>query len=57
MPIEQSQPGSKGFFSGFMPVKDQMGVFTIWVNDTNPIWFYCSQAKHCQAGMVGVINP
>jgi len=57
-PIEQSQPGSKiGFFSGFMPVKDTMGTFTIWVADSNPIWFYCSQGKHCQDGMVGVINP
>jgi len=58
IPIEQSQPGSKvGFFSGFMPVKDKMGTFTIWVADKNPIWFYCSQGKHCQGGMVGVINP
>lgn len=31
-------------------------VFTIAINDTKPIWFYCSQAKHCQSGMVGVIN-
>ncbi|KAI9779514.1 MAG: hypothetical protein M1839_007322 [Geoglossum umbratile] len=58
VPIEQSQPGSKvGFFSGFMPVTDTMGVFTIRVADKNPIWFYCSQAKHCQSGMAGVINP
>jgi hypothetical protein len=21
------------------------------------MWFYCTQAKHCQDGMVGVINP
>jgi len=32
-------------------------VFVVTVNDTNPIWFYCAQIGHCQAGMVGVINP
>jgi len=34
-----------------------MPTFTIEVNDTKPIWFYCSQGKHCQSGMVGAINP
>ncbi|KAH0538438.1 hypothetical protein FGG08_004986 [Glutinoglossum americanum] len=56
VPIEQSTPGSHGFFSGFMPIQQSLGIFTIMVNDTKPIWFYCSQAKHCQNGMVGVIN-
>jgi hypothetical protein len=27
------------------------------VNDTAPIFFYCSQGRHCQQGFVGVINP
>lgn len=31
--------------------------YTIPVRDTNPVWFYCSQARHCQSGMVGAINP
>jgi len=31
--------------------------FQITINDTNPIWFYCAIPTHCQAGMVGVINP
>jgi len=31
--------------------------FTVEVNSTDPIWFYCAQVGHCQAGMVGVINP
>lgn len=46
------------FFSGFMPT-NQSGelLYTIEVQDTKAQWFYCSQAKHCQAGMVGVINP
>lgn len=32
-------------------------VFTLTINDTNPIWLYCAQVGHCQAGMVAVINP
>lgn len=42
-----------------MPVSansTEMPSFTIPVTDTKPIWFYCSQGKHCQSGMVGVIN-
>jgi hypothetical protein len=37
----------------------QPTVFSVTVNDTKPIFFYCSQtvATHCQAGMVGVVNP
>lgn len=34
-----------------------MPVFTVLVKDTKPVWFYCATAKHCQAGMSGVINP
>jgi hypothetical protein len=28
----------------------------VTVNDTQPIWFYCSRASHCASGMVGVVN-
>jgi hypothetical protein len=35
----------------------QKNVFTVMVNSTDPIWFYCGQVGHCQGGMVGVINP
>ncbi|MCJ1342086.1 hypothetical protein MMC31_000266 [Peltigera leucophlebia] len=55
-----SKPDQTGFFSGFMPVKadaTELPAYTIKINDTKPIWYYCSQAKHCQGGMVGVINP
>ena len=48
-----------GFFTGFMPVAADdttMPTYSIPINDTKPIWFYCSQGKHCQARMVGVIN-
>jgi len=50
------------FFSGFMPTNATAAAtkniltYTIRVPDTKPIWFYCSQAKHCQGGMVGAIN-
>lgn len=49
-----------GVFSGYMPVAAdaQMApTWTIRVNDTKPMWLYCSQAKHCQGGMVMVVNP
>ncbi|MCJ1356616.1 MAG: hypothetical protein MMC33_006611 [Icmadophila ericetorum] len=59
VPIQNIMPSTMGFFSGFMPTAfgEAQPVFTVMVNDTSPIWFYCSQAKHCQKGMVGVINP
>ncbi|KAK7517865.1 uncharacterized protein IWZ02DRAFT_374296 [Phyllosticta citriasiana] len=49
------------FFSGFMPTSVAAGnsilAFTIKITDDRPRWFYCSQGKHCQKGMVGAINP
>jgi plastocyanin len=48
-----------GVFSGFMPVAAtdmSIPTYTILINNTNPMWIYCSQAKHCQAGMSMVIN-
>lgn len=52
------EPLAGGFFSGFVPTSsgESMTTFMITVNDTKPIWFYCSQASHCQSGMVGAIN-
>lgn len=52
--------GTSGFFSGFMPVSSTdkyMPTFTILVDGTAPIWYYCATGKHCQNGMSGVINP
>ncbi|KAF7133704.1 hypothetical protein CNMCM5793_005002 [Aspergillus hiratsukae] len=53
-PLSQSS-----FFSGFVPATngESSEVFTLTVNDTNPLWYYCGQIGHCEAGMVGVINP
>lgn len=53
------QPIEHGIFSGFMPVaatSDTTPTFTIQINSTTPLWIYCSQGKHCEAGMVMVIN-
>ncbi|KAI1460914.1 hypothetical protein F4805DRAFT_349809 [Annulohypoxylon moriforme] len=50
-----------GIFSGYQPVaaSQAMGMiptYTVMVSAKTPLWFYCSQAKHCQAGMVMVVN-
>lgn len=55
-------PMNNGFWSGFVPTSSQEKVanwtFTYEVkNASAPVWFYCTQGQHCQAGMVGVINP
>ncbi|KAI1079097.1 hypothetical protein F5B20DRAFT_544942 [Whalleya microplaca] len=49
-------------FSGFTP-NDSPDIaapttFTITINDTKPLWFYCPQTNgnHCQNGMVHAIN-
>lgn len=47
--------GDSAFYSGF--VKPGGEPFTVTVNSTHPMWFYCTAVGHCQAGMVGVINP
>jgi plastocyanin len=48
-----------GFWSGVLQTTsgENQNVFSVVVNDTNPIWFYCAVPQHCQAGMAGVINP
>ncbi|KAK6501289.1 hypothetical protein TWF481_009130 [Arthrobotrys musiformis] len=53
-PLEQG-----GFYSGFHSVRGtaKSPTFSIKVEDSNPIWYYCTVGKHCQGGMVGVINP
>jgi len=48
-----------GVFSGFMPVAatdTSIPTYTILINNTNPMWIYCAQGKHCQSGMSMVIN-
>ncbi|KAF3008237.1 hypothetical protein E8E15_001125 [Penicillium rubens] len=50
-------PGDKVEFHFYPGGPHSNTVFTLTVNDTNPIWLYCAQVGHCQAGMVAVINP
>ncbi len=47
------------FFSGGIKTAsgENANTFTITVNSTAPIWFYCGFPSHCEAGMAGVINP
>jgi len=50
-----------GFHSGFVPAaasaaQGMFPTYTIMINDTKPIWLYCAQGKHCENGMVMVIN-
>ena len=47
-----------GFASGNMVTSSGMNanVFTITINDTSPIYFYCGAPTHCQNGMTGAIN-
>ncbi|CAG8983308.1 hypothetical protein HYALB_00007436 [Hymenoscyphus albidus] len=35
----------------------QNTTFSVTIENSYPIWFYCSVKQHCQHGMVGVINP
>jgi len=51
-------PNTGAFFSGYIPGDDSGDTaFVVNVTSTDPIWFYCSLKKHCQNGMVGVVNP
>lgn len=50
-----------GIDSGYQPVDESMpdgvvSTYTVWVNDTKPLWFYCAQGTHCQGGMAMAIN-
>jgi plastocyanin len=54
------QAMSGGVDSGFQPVAanaSSVPSFSVTVNSTAPIWFYCKQTGHCQQGMVFAINP
>jgi plastocyanin len=56
------EPLANGAWSGFVPTTSSSDAaetaFMMNVtNATAPIWLYCSQGKHCQSGMVAVVNP
>lgn len=53
-------PLAGGFDSGYQPSDDAgpnfpTSSFTV-TNASAPVWFYCKQGNHCQAGMVFAIN-
>jgi len=50
---------ASAFFSGGFSATtgEAPNVFTLTINDTTPLWFYCGVPGHCEAGMAGVINP
>lgn len=48
-----------GIHSGSMPVKagdEVVPTYTVAVKDDKPMWLYCATGKHCQGGMVMVVN-
>ena len=50
-----------GFHSGFLPAaasaaQGMFPTYTIQINASTPLWLYCAQGKHCEGGMVMVIN-
>lgn len=60
-PISTIMSNVTGFHSGYQPAaaSQQSGMiptYTVMINDSKPIWLYCAQGKHCQSGMVMVIN-
>jgi plastocyanin len=47
-----------GADTGFLPPKgNDTPIVELHINDTKPMWLFCQQAKHCNNGMVMVINP
>lgn len=60
-PIQEHDTTQEGMFSGYMDVAasaatGMIPVYTMEVKGEKPLWLYCSQGKHCQAGMVMVVN-
>lgn len=59
-PVSQNS-NITGFHSGFIPAaaSEAMGmraVYSVMINNTNPLWIYCAQGRHCEMGMAMVIN-
>ncbi|KAF2755637.1 hypothetical protein EJ05DRAFT_513122 [Pseudovirgaria hyperparasitica] len=61
IPYEMTGRSKVGFFSGFKEVDvilEDPPKWSILINDTQPIFFYCSAPDSCDKWtMVGVINP
>ncbi|KAI9737608.1 MAG: hypothetical protein M1818_005612 [Claussenomyces sp. TS43310] len=53
------RPNVMRVFLGLMPVKatnTAIPSYAIVIDATTSMWLYCSQAMHCQRGMLVVIN-
>ncbi|THH10843.1 hypothetical protein EW145_g1045 [Phellinidium pouzarii] len=52
---------ASGIDSGFFPVSPNPTAIPQWSftleNATTPLWFFCAQTGHCEAGMVFAVNP
>ncbi|KAK0389798.1 hypothetical protein NLU13_3371 [Sarocladium strictum] len=60
-PINEVNSSIAGVDSGAMPVaasadKREIPTYTVMINNTAPLWFYCKTGQHCKAGMAMVIN-
>lgn len=60
-PINTIMTNVTGFHSGYMPAAASQSTgmiptYTIKINNTTPLWVYCAQGRHCESGMVMVIN-
>lgn len=60
-PCQNMTTPTQGIDSGFLAVPAGATQLPQWSftinNDTTPLWFYCRQSGHCQAGMVFAVNP
>lgn len=63
IPLSTSNTSAVGLHSDYVPAaasiqqSGEIPIWTIQINNTNPIWLYCAQGQHCQSGMSMVINP
>ncbi|PQE04002.1 extracellular serine-rich protein [Rutstroemia sp. NJR-2017a BVV2] len=61
IPYEVTGVNKQGFWSGFRPINVVLSdgpKFQVVVNDTSPIFFYCSAPGACiNEHMIGVVNP
>lgn len=59
VPISQVNESIVGIDSDFQPAdasadSGAISLFTVMINDTSPLWFFCK--PHCAAGMSMVVN-
>ncbi|RYP41902.1 hypothetical protein DL767_000731 [Monosporascus sp. MG133] len=62
VPYDMIHPGEESFFSGAIEQPDEglnpLPTWTLRVNTTDPVFFYCSAPESCiKWRMIGVINP